>query len=78
MQVSHKFYVSLTLKSLLHGEDIIHKHALRRVGNGESIDVWNDRWGCLDVNWREFANPSFSKVKDFIWSQSMSWKVDVL
>lgn len=35
---------SSTWKSLLHGREALRKSLVRRIGDGESTDVWNDKW----------------------------------
>ena len=35
---------SYAWKSILKGRDIIQRGALRRIGNGEKINIWQQRW----------------------------------
>ena len=35
---------SYAWRSILQGRDVINKGAIWRVGNGELIDIWRQRW----------------------------------
>ena len=36
--------ISYTWRSILKGVDLIKEGVIRRIGNGESVNIWTDPW----------------------------------
>ena len=41
---TQKKHASQTWRAILAGRDVLRKGLIRRIGDGQHIDIWNDKW----------------------------------
>uniref|UniRef100_A0A0A9CKU8 Reverse transcriptase zinc-binding domain-containing protein n=1 Tax=Arundo donax TaxID=35708 RepID=A0A0A9CKU8_ARUDO len=71
---------SVTWKAILHGREVLQKGIIKRIGDGSSIDVWNDKWIPGSVSMKPMVRLDIAnaiKVADLI-DERRQWKVEVL
>ena len=73
---------SYTWRSIIATQNIVKEGMRWRVGNGERIQVWEDKWLPLSSTYKVVSPNLFlngnTRVSDLIDSSSASWKVSVI
>ncbi|GMI84947.1 hypothetical protein HRI_002164000 [Hibiscus trionum] len=72
---------SYTWRSLWSARGLLETGLTWRIGNGESVNIWNDSWIPNEGDGRlraDVINIHYSKVADLIDAPAKCWKLDVL
>ena len=81
MQAHAPASASATWKAIIAGRTALQTGLIKRVGNGESISVWNDTWipttTYLKPTGRQ-GNDHIERVSELIDHQSGTWDVEVV
>ena len=71
---------SYAWKSILSARDVVRKGMVWRVGNGQSVNIKEDKWlpdqVCKTVMLPPPSLPPDAKVCNFIDSETATWKID--
>ncbi|KAK5846144.1 hypothetical protein PVK06_002415 [Gossypium arboreum] len=74
------FYPSFTWKSICSAWDLIADGILRRIGNGASVNIWNDPWLPGVENNRisvQNMNPNWTIVTRLIKAETNTWNKEL-
>jgi hypothetical protein len=73
--------ISYTWRSILKGIELLKEGVIKRVGNGVSVDCWNDpwiprKWSCLPITRR--GNAVVSRVEELIDPITGQWDKELV
>lgn len=77
---TRKKHASHTWRAILAGREVLSQGLIRRIGNGESTDIWNDRWLPNHFGGRPLTpagGQSVSRVSELL-SENGQWNEDAI
>ena len=77
LDTSFPSQVSPTWKAIMHGQELLKKGAIWRIGNGARIKIWQHAWIEMGPSGRKRAC-RLKWVRDLIDEENRCWKEDLL
>jgi ribonuclease HI len=79
LQATRKNHSSHTWRAILQGREVLTLGLIRRIGNGESTNVWTDRWLPNHFSGRPITTPGaqVNSVSDLL-TPSGVWNADLI
>lgn len=80
LSASRRKHASQTWRAILTGRDVLKKGLLKRIGDGSSTNIWQDRWIPKHFEGRSLVAPAdlqVSLVSDLL-TASGGWSVDLI
>jgi hypothetical protein len=82
LEAQPKHNMSYSWKSIIQGSWILKKGCFWSIGNGDSINVWNDNWIHQKGNSHTWSPPTPNsenlKVKDLMLDNCNDWNVNLI
>ena len=82
MEAKESSNASFVWRSILRGRDVIKRGAVWRIGNGNSVHIWNDRWLPGAVNNKIISSAIVANNNDTVSSlidqTSREWKGELI
>ncbi|KAA3462946.1 non-ltr retroelement reverse transcriptase [Gossypium australe] len=75
------FYLSFTWRSICNARDLIADGLIWRIGNGRSVNIWNDPWVLGPGNGRlliQDISTQWTIVNHLMDDHSFTWKEDII